>query len=175
MPTKGPARCDDRPRGARLYRTSTISVIRIPHTASARLLALRPQSVGCRRRHGVRLPRRPSLLVLVTILSYGVLLRPDLAALCNPSMAGVLQAVVGPWGAVFVSIGLLFRSLGHIYRGCSSLRKSSIRLELRHHAALSFPRKQERRSFDGPVAYQRRRPDLSRVDAVCRIRFPSGA
>ena len=92
--------------------------------------------------------------MLVTILSYGVLLRPDLAPLRNPSMAGVLQAVVGPWGAVFVSIGLLFRSLGHIYRGCSSLRKSSIRLELRHHAALSFPRKQERRSFDGPVAYQ---------------------
>ncbi len=52
------------------------------------------------------------LLVLVTILSYGVLLRPDLAALCNPSMAGVLQAVVGPWGAVFVSIGLLISVAG---------------------------------------------------------------
>lgn len=54
------------------------------------------------------------LLVLVTILSYGVLLRPDLAALRNPSMAGVLEAVVGPWGAVFVSIGLLV-SVGGAY------------------------------------------------------------
>lgn len=52
------------------------------------------------------------LLVLVTILSYGVMLRPDLAALRNPSMAGVLEAVVGPWGAVFVSIGLLISVAG---------------------------------------------------------------
>lgn len=52
------------------------------------------------------------LLVLVTMLSYGVLLRPDLAALRNPSMAGVLQAVVGRWGAIFVSIGLIISVLG---------------------------------------------------------------
>jgi len=52
------------------------------------------------------------LLVLVTILSYGVMLRPDLAALRNPSMAGVLEAVVGSWGAKFVSFGLLVSVLG---------------------------------------------------------------
>ncbi|MCF3934112.1 basic amino acid/polyamine antiporter [Acuticoccus sp. M5D2P5] len=52
------------------------------------------------------------LLVLVTMLSYGVLLRPDLAALRNPSMAGVLEAVVGRWGAVFVSVGLIISVLG---------------------------------------------------------------
>lgn len=53
------------------------------------------------------------LLVLVTMLSYGVLLRPELAALATPSMAGVLEAVVGPWGKVFVSIGLLISILGN--------------------------------------------------------------
>ncbi|MEK1853803.1 MAG: basic amino acid/polyamine antiporter [Phyllobacterium sp.] len=52
------------------------------------------------------------LLALVTILSYGVMLRPDLAGLRNPSMAGVLEAVVGPWGAIFVSLGLLISVLG---------------------------------------------------------------
>lgn len=52
------------------------------------------------------------LLVLVTMLSYGVLLRPDLAELRNPSMAGVLRAVVGPWGAAFISIGLIVSVLG---------------------------------------------------------------
>lgn len=52
------------------------------------------------------------LMVLVTLLSYGVLLRPELAILRNPSMAGVLQAVVGPWGAVFVSVGLLISVAG---------------------------------------------------------------
>ena len=32
------------------------------------------------------------LLVLVTMLSYGVMLRPDLAAVASPSMAGVMEA-----------------------------------------------------------------------------------
>jgi arginine:ornithine antiporter/lysine permease len=53
------------------------------------------------------------LMVLVTMLSYGVLLRPELAALPTPSMAGVLEAVVGPWGKIFVSIGLLISILGN--------------------------------------------------------------
>ncbi|TKI07212.1 amino acid permease [Martelella alba] len=52
------------------------------------------------------------LLILVTMLSYGVLLRPDLAALRQPSMAGVLEAVVGRWGAVFISVGLIISVLG---------------------------------------------------------------
>jgi arginine:ornithine antiporter/lysine permease len=53
------------------------------------------------------------LLVLVTMLSYGILLRPDLAALPTPSMAGVMEAIVGPWGAVFISVGLLISVLGN--------------------------------------------------------------
>ena len=53
------------------------------------------------------------LLVLVTVFSYGILLRDDLAALANPSMAGVMEAIVGPWGRVFISIGLLISILGN--------------------------------------------------------------
>ena len=41
------------------------------------------------------------------MLSFGVMLRPDLAALSSPSMAGVLEAIVGPWGKVFISVGLV--------------------------------------------------------------------
>src|SRR5262249_39666497 len=52
------------------------------------------------------------LMVLITTLSYGALSRPDLAGLRNPSMAGVLEYVVGRWGAVFVSVGLLISVLG---------------------------------------------------------------
>lgn len=52
------------------------------------------------------------LMVLITTLSFGILLRPELAALRNPSMAGVLEAVVGPWGAKFVSLGLLIAVAG---------------------------------------------------------------
>jgi arginine:ornithine antiporter/lysine permease len=53
-----------------------------------------------------------ALMVMVTLLSYGVMSRPDLAGLRNPSMAGVLEAVVGRWGAIFVSMGLLISVLG---------------------------------------------------------------
>ncbi|MBJ2177886.1 Arginine/ornithine antiporter [Pseudomonas veronii 1YdBTEX2] len=47
------------------------------------------------------------LLISVSLLSLGVLQQPELAALKNPSMAGVLQAAAGPWGAVLISIGLI--------------------------------------------------------------------
>jgi arginine:ornithine antiporter/lysine permease len=53
------------------------------------------------------------LLVLVTMLSYGILSRADLAALPTPSLAAVLEAVVGHWGAVFISVGLLISVLGN--------------------------------------------------------------
>lgn len=53
-----------------------------------------------------------ALLILVTLLSYGALSRPELAGLRNPSMAGVLEAVVGRWGAIFVSVGLLISVAG---------------------------------------------------------------
>lgn len=52
------------------------------------------------------------LMILVTLLPYGVMLRPEIADLRQPSMAGVLQAVVGTWGAVFVSAGLIVSVLG---------------------------------------------------------------
>jgi arginine:ornithine antiporter/lysine permease len=54
-----------------------------------------------------------SLLILVTMLSYGILPRKDLAALPTPSLAGVLEAIVGHWGVVFISIGLLISVLGN--------------------------------------------------------------
>jgi len=53
------------------------------------------------------------LLMLVTLLSYGILPRADLAALPNPSMAGVLEAIVGPWGRLFISAGLILSVAGN--------------------------------------------------------------
>jgi len=53
------------------------------------------------------------LLIMVTMLSYGILLRPDLAALQTPSLAGVMEALVGRWGTVFISVGLLISVLGN--------------------------------------------------------------
>ena len=53
-----------------------------------------------------------SLMVLVTLLPYAVLQRAEIAGMRQPSMALVLEAVVGRWGAVFVSLGLLISVLG---------------------------------------------------------------
>lgn len=52
------------------------------------------------------------LMVLVTLTPYGALYRADVANMRQPSMAVVLEAVVGHWGAVFVSLGLLVSVLG---------------------------------------------------------------
>jgi len=52
------------------------------------------------------------LMVLVTLLPYAVLQRAEIAGMRQPSMAGVLESVVGPWGSVFVSVGLLVSVLG---------------------------------------------------------------
>ena len=53
-----------------------------------------------------------SLLVLVNVLSYGVMQRPDIAKLEDPSTAGVLRAVVGDWGTTLISIGIVVSLLG---------------------------------------------------------------
>ncbi|HSM80679.1 MAG TPA: amino acid permease, partial [Nodosilinea sp.] len=52
------------------------------------------------------------LLVLVTMLPFGLLPRAELATLRNPSMAGALEVVVGRWGNMFVSVGLIISVLG---------------------------------------------------------------
>ena len=102
------------------------------------------------------------LLVLVTVFSYGILLREDLAALANPSMAGVMEAIVGPWGRVFVSIGLLISILGNY------LSWSLLAAEVLHSAGKSSTmpaflaqENQQRRAVGGAVADQRRDPGSS--------------
>ena len=53
-----------------------------------------------------------TLLVAVTVLSFGVLPRAEIAAMRAPSVAGVMENMVGPWGAKFISVGLLVSVLG---------------------------------------------------------------
>ena len=71
------------------------------------------------------------LLVLVTMLSYGVLMQPGLAALRKPSMSGVMQAVVGSWGGLFISAGLVISVLG------AYLSWALLAAEVVHSAALN--------------------------------------
>lgn len=50
----------------------------------------------------------------VTVVAYGILPRAEIAALDEPSMAGVFEAAVGPWGAALVAVGLVV-SVGGAY------------------------------------------------------------
>ena len=53
-----------------------------------------------------------ALLVLVNVLSMGIMNQAELAGLKNPSMAGVLEQVVGRWGAILISVGLVVSLAG---------------------------------------------------------------
>ncbi len=52
------------------------------------------------------------LMVAVTLLPYATAPRAAIAGVANPSLAGALELVVGHWGAVFISIGVLISVLG---------------------------------------------------------------
>lgn len=53
-----------------------------------------------------------AIFASVTVVSYGILPMGEIAALRQPSMAGVLEAAVAQWGTVFVSIRLIVSVLG---------------------------------------------------------------
>jgi arginine:ornithine antiporter/lysine permease len=53
-----------------------------------------------------------ALYALVSLLSLGIINQPELAALKNPSMAGVLEAVVGTWGAILINLALVVSVAG---------------------------------------------------------------
>lgn len=53
-----------------------------------------------------------SVFMLVTLSSYGVMAQSDLAGASQPSMAAVLESVVGPWGSVLIRVGVIISVLG---------------------------------------------------------------
>ena len=52
------------------------------------------------------------LMVAVTLLPYATAPRASIAGVANPSLAGALELVVGHWGAVMISVGVLVSVLG---------------------------------------------------------------
>ena len=117
-----------------------------------------------------------ALLVLVTMLSYGILLRPELRALATPSMAGVLEAIVGPWGKIFISVGLLISVLGNY------LSWSLLAAEVLHSAAvnrtmpsLSRARERQKGSRGGTVADEHRHSGFPARHLFCGVRIHARA
>ncbi|EID1869595.1 amino acid permease [Salmonella enterica subsp. enterica] len=52
------------------------------------------------------------IYLLVTLLSLGVLARPELAEMRNPSMAGLMVKMMGPWGEIIIAAGLIVSVCG---------------------------------------------------------------
>lgn len=52
------------------------------------------------------------VFALVTLVSYGAMPQGELAAAGQPSVASVLEALVGEWGSVFIRIGVIVSVLG---------------------------------------------------------------
>ncbi len=53
-----------------------------------------------------------ALFASVSILSFGILPRAEIQQLSQPSVGGVLAAAVGPWGAIFIGVGVIVSVLG---------------------------------------------------------------
>ena len=53
-----------------------------------------------------------ALFASISILSYGILPKAEIAALQQPSVGGVLESAVGVWGGGFIRIGLIVSVLG---------------------------------------------------------------
>ena len=51
-------------------------------------------------------------MVAITLLPFATAPRAAIAGVQNPSLAGALELVVGHWGAIFISIGVLVSVLG---------------------------------------------------------------
>ncbi|SET40641.1 arginine:ornithine antiporter, APA family (TC 2.A.3.2.3) [Thorsellia anophelis DSM 18579] len=52
------------------------------------------------------------IMMLVTLLSYGVVAQEQLANMPNPSMMSLLTELVGTWGGILIGIGLIVSVLG---------------------------------------------------------------
>ena len=53
-----------------------------------------------------------ALFASISVLSYGILPKAEIAQLLQPSVGGVLDAAVGPWGGAFIRVGLIVSVLG---------------------------------------------------------------
>lgn len=52
------------------------------------------------------------IYILITILAQGVIVQNKIETLSSPSMAAVMEHIVGKWGAAFINIGLMISVMG---------------------------------------------------------------
>ncbi len=77
-----------------------------------------------------------AIYVLLSLLPFGYMSQEEIAGIANPSTAGILEKIVGPWGAWLMNIGLLVSVL------TSWLAWTMVTAEIPHAAAKNgtFPK-----------------------------------
>ena len=55
------------------------------------------------------------LYVLISVLSMGIMPRAQLAELPNPSMAALMEYIVGPWGRTLINAGVIISTIGAMF------------------------------------------------------------
>ncbi len=85
------------------------------------------------------------IYALLSVLPFGFMTQAELAAVPNPSTAGILMRAVGPWGSLLMNIGLIIAVLA------SWLAWTLITAEMPYAAAKngSFPRQFSRENKNG--------------------------
>ena len=94
----------------------------------------------------------------------------------TPSMAGVMEAIVGPWGKVFISVGLLISVLGN-YLSWSLLAAEVLHSAAGQRTMPAFLARENAEQGAGrrAVADQYRDPDLPARHLVRRVRLHARA
>lgn len=85
------------------------------------------------------------IYALLSVLPFGFMTQAELAAVPNPSTAGILMRAVGPWGSVLMNVGLIIAVLA------SWLAWTLITAEMPYAAAKngSFPKQFSRENANG--------------------------
>src|SRR4051812_32200216 len=87
--------------------------VRLPRHRGRQCLLADGAPPGRRRAgHRHRISECALRFALVTLVSYGVMPQGELAGVSQPSMAAVLESVVGHWGSIFIRVGVIVSVLG---------------------------------------------------------------
>ncbi|SQI93891.1 Arginine/ornithine antiporter ArcD [Klebsiella oxytoca] len=111
-----------------------------------------------------------AVYLLVTLLSLGVVPRSELAEIRNPSMAGLMVQMMGPWGEIVIAAGLIISVCG-AYLSWTIMAAEVPYLAATHKA---FPRlfartNKKQCAVVFAVAHQYQRAGFTGIDLVDRL------
>lgn len=109
--------------------------------------------------------------LLVTLLSLGVVARPELAEMRNPSMAGLMVKMLGPSGDVVIAAGLIISVCGAYLSWTIMAAEVPFGRDAQGVSTPVCASKPKQRAVCLTLADQHQRSDLSGADLAHRFRL----